>query len=121
MPAGYRKSSGNTAALVAQGRRVRGGPVDSVEASHGAGVAPVGPLTAEPQAADWCGHAWSAWTPLAEAGEQLGPGLAGLYRIRACDMAGLLYLGQGSIAARLASHLRTATSMAGRQGQVFAT
>jgi hypothetical protein len=120
MPAGYRKSSGNNTHLVTQGKRFRGGAITAVEASHGAGITPVGPLTAVPAALDWCGHQWSGWLPLEDAIERLEPKTPGLYRLREAAAPSLLYIGQGSIAERLSGHLRTATSMAGRQGQLFA-
>jgi hypothetical protein len=64
MPVGYRMSSANNARLVAAGQRFRGGPSEHPEASHRQGVAPMGPLTSDPQAPDWGGHSWSDWLPL---------------------------------------------------------
>jgi hypothetical protein len=118
MPIGYRKSSGNNAQLVAKGLRYRGGPTDAAEASHGPGIQPAGPLTADVQAAGWCRHAWSPWLPIKE-GTHAAAG-TGLYRIRGANATGLMYVGQGAIAARLQKHLHTAQSGAGQQGQVFA-
>lgn len=75
MPAGYRKSTGNNAQLVASGRRLRGGPDPQVPIAVNS--APVsGELGTDPDAADWMDWAWSPWTPVSEAGQMvIGTGL----------------------------------------------
>jgi hypothetical protein len=109
MPAGYRKSTANNAQLVASGRRMRGGP--DPQAPDAVNSAPVsGELGTDPDAAGWMGWAWSQWTPVVEAA-QIAVG-SGLYRLRRTGTPGLVYVGQGSIAGRLRSHLAKAT----RQG-----
>jgi hypothetical protein len=119
MPIGYRKSSGNDARLVERGLRFRGGPTNTVEASHGPGIPPIGPLTADVQSADWCGHSWSPWRPLASSAQAAQAGSQGLYRIRGAAAEQLLYIGQGLVEARLAKHLQTALAGTGRQGAIF--
>jgi hypothetical protein len=103
MPAGYRMSSGNTKKLVAAGKRFRGGRTTAANTSHLPGVSPVGGLDGNPQDGRWCGHVWSRWQPLSEYSFATG---RGLYRIRSQAHDGLLYIGEGNIAARLGSHLR---------------
>jgi hypothetical protein len=117
MPAGYRRSSQYNLRLMAAGRCYRGGPTDLVDANHLPGVPPVGPLDGDPQALDWCGHAWSAWAPAARLD---APASAlGLYRLRAPGVDGLLYIGQGAVRSRVLAHLRTAALATDAQGAVF--
>ena len=67
----------------------------------------------------WCGHKWSEWMPPASAAAQVRRGALGLYRIRGNDRA-LLYIGEGSIGPRLATHLQTARKRTSEQGSVSA-
>src|SRR5262249_7463560 len=118
MPCGYRASSGNNARLVRLGKRFRGGPCVEADSSHAPGIAPVGPLAGDPQSPDWGGHPWSPWRPVT------APGLTdlsaeGLYRLRDATGEGLLYVGQGRVADRLASHLKKCRRPGHRQGEVF--
>jgi hypothetical protein len=102
MPAGYRMSSGNNRRIVAAGKRFRGGATIELDASHGPGVPPAGGLDGDPRSEQWCGHSWSRWLPLSA--NRIASG-EGLYRIRARE-PGLLYIGEGSVSARIQAHLR---------------
>lgn len=120
MPSGYRMSSANNAKLVAAGRRFRGGLTMEADLSHEPGIAPVGPLGGDPSSSDWCGHAWSPWTPLTDAVMALGPLDIGLYRIRGPGRAGLVYIGEGAIRARLVAHAFKTRGPINDQGRVLA-
>lgn len=98
MPIGYRMSS--------RGTRFRGGPSTEPNASHGASIPPVGSLTDDPLAPDWCGHAWSRWVASGEALASIPREAVGLYRIHGVIAGRLLYVGQGPVRQRVASHLR---------------
>jgi hypothetical protein len=118
MPSGFRMSSGNTARLVAAGKRFRGGPSRIADASHRAGIAPTGSLGGDPYDRGWCGHRWSAWLPLEEFRAVSG---SGLYRLRSANSMGLLYIGQGALRPRLAAHHRkTRPGSDAKQEQIFA-
>jgi hypothetical protein len=119
MPPGYRASSSNDARLVRSGKRFRGGPCGDGDESHAPGIPPAGPLGGDPQAPDWCGHAWSAWRAVASA-ELPGATDEGLYRLLAPGESGLLYVGQGKVTARLAAHLNKCRRLGHRQGRIFA-
>lgn len=119
MPAGYRKSTGNNARLVAAGLRRRGGPDVTLRDGGDTSIPPVGPLTGDAGGSAWCGHAWSAWIALGSAGRAVGGEASGLYRIRAQGEEGLRYVGQGAIAGRLAKHLATASAGDSRQAEAF--
>jgi hypothetical protein len=119
MPVGFRRSSGNNKRLMQAGKRFRGGPLDTEEPYHAPGIRPAGALDGDPQDAKWGGHEWSGWQPL-------GPGTAypsataqGLYRIRDAAKSGLLYVGEGVVAARLLSHRRKTRKPGDPQGDVF--
>ena len=116
---GYRKSSGNNQRLVLAGKRFRGGECDTTEAHHAPGVPPVGPLTGDPQDADWCGHRWSSWQPLSSDTSYSDASAQGLYRIRDAAKPGLLYIGEGVVADRLVAHLRKARHSDHAQGNLF--
>jgi hypothetical protein len=119
VPVGFRKSSGNNRKLVLAGKRFRGGPCETAEPHHAPGVRPAGPLVGDPHAADGGGHSWSAWRPLGS-GTDFPPAAAtGLYRIRDAHASGLLYVGEGVVAARLAAHRAKARKPAHPQGAVF--
>lgn len=120
MPSGYRMSSGNNAHLVAANRRLRGGPIDEADESHLRGVAPLGPLTGDPVALDWCGHAWSPWEPLSLHTQRNRSAANGLYHIRRPGGPKLLYIGQGRVSTRLNDHQRKASQPASRQADLFA-
>jgi hypothetical protein len=119
MPKGYRKSSGNNQRLVQAGKRFRGGECDTTDAHHELGLPPVGPLTGGPQDAGWCGHSWSRWQALSLDTSYPKPSAQGLYRIRDAAKPGLLYIGEGLVAARLVAHLRKARLSDHPQGKVF--
>jgi hypothetical protein len=103
MPTGYRMSSGNNRRLVAASERFRGGASIEPDPSHLPGVAPVEGLDGDPQGATWCGHARGGWEQLSDYRFAHG---SGLYRIRDEGIDGLVYIGEGTIPHRLASHLR---------------
>jgi hypothetical protein len=119
MPPGYRISSGNSAKLVAAGKRYRGGPTDETLASHAPSIAPVGPLGGDPLAPGWGGHAWSPWLPVAEAVVPLSSTAVGLYRLRLGGASGLAYIGQGYIKQRVGAHARKALTPDDVQGRIF--
>jgi len=112
--AGYRLSSANNAALVAAGRRFRGGPDALGDGSDGVPVP--GPLHGQVTADDWLGLAWSAWAPPDAVALPTG---VGLYRIRRQDSRELLYVGQGRIRGRIRSHLAKAAVEDHRQALHF--
>jgi hypothetical protein len=115
MPAGYRISTGNNAALVARGQRARGGRDPGAPIAVGSACV-AGQPDADPSAADWMGWAWTPWLPIAQACGQAAD--AGLYRIRS-GTAGLAYIGQGNITSRLRSHQAKARRPGDRQGTRF--
>ena len=112
--AGYRLSSANNARLVAAGRRFRGGPDPTSEASSSVPVP--GPLDVEATAADWLGLDWSPWVPIGAVPPRLG---VGLYRIRPPGAEGLLYVGQGRIDERLRAHHSKRAIPGHRQAVLF--
>ena len=112
-------SSANNARLVRAGLRLRGGLWPEATASHLEGIGPMGALEGDPQGPGWCGHGWSEWIAVSEAGRCLGPGALGLYRIRAAGESGLLYVGQGDVRGRLAAHLRKVSDPGHAQGRIF--
>lgn len=118
MPLGYAPSSGNSARLVAAGKRFRGGVSSERLVRHEPGIAPIGPLTGDPQDSSWGGHAWSAWIPLRDPTVAMIRG-SGIYRIRG-DGDELLYVGQGMIGPRLGAHMRKAVIDGHEQGKLFA-
>jgi len=116
MPAGYRISSGNNARLAAAGRRYRGG-LDPAAPAGPASAPPSGLPGADPASADWMNWAWSPWAPISLArGSAAG---TGLYRVRSSCHAGLVYVGQGTIALRLRTHAAKALRAGHRQGPYF--
>jgi hypothetical protein len=120
MPPGYRASSSNDTRLARLGKRFRGGPCEDRDESHAPGLPPAGPLDGDPQGPDWCGHAWSAWRSVSSP-DLPGAVGEGLYRLRSPDQSGLLYVGQGKVAARLAAHLKKTLRPGHRQGGIFGT
>lgn len=97
MPDGWVKSSGNNSRLRDAGRLLRGhlNPAASRSTDHFS-VLDTGRAPTDP---DWAGLAWSGWSPDPPRGPDIG-----VYRIRRAGAASLLYIGQGRIRARLASH-----------------
>jgi hypothetical protein len=118
--AGYIISSGNNAKLVTAGRRFRGGPSPETTENHNPSVPPVDRVTGNPVASNWCGHRWSNWTDAANIARSLSRSEFGLYRLRARGSNRLVYIGEGRIAARIATHLRKARHPTGAQSRVFA-
>ncbi len=118
MPVGYRASTGNNAQLVAAGRRDRGGR-DPTALCTAPSVPVAGALGGKPHAADWMGWSWWGWVAVSEVFGSAGG--AGLYRLRiavSCN-GGLLYVGEGNIAARLRAHVAKATRHGHRQRDHF--
>jgi hypothetical protein len=98
MPQGIKPSTGNDARLALTGKRYRGGPTSESLACHLPGIAPLGPLTGDPHAREWCGLGWTPWVKF----ERMRPfGETGLYRLRVTGLDPLVYLGQGQLAERL--------------------
>lgn len=116
MPAGYRKSSGNNARLVAAGQRMRGG-ADSGSAAAVASAPVHGPLGSKPDSDSWMNWRWTPWMSLPDAAPPLAA--VGLYRLRQADSADLVYVGQGSIGQRIRSHLAKAAIDSHRQARWF--
>ena len=119
MPVGFRRSSGNNSRLVQAGKRFRGAGCEGAEPYHAAGVAPVGPLGGSPHSDGWGGHAWTTWQPLGSDAALPPTTASGLYRIRDAQESGLLYIGEGLVAARLIAHWRKAHLSGNPQGDVF--
>lgn len=119
MPPGYLMSSANNARLAQAGRRYRGGPCSTWLPSHAAGIAPVGLLVGDPTASGWCGHQWSPWAGASEAPRLIPRRSRGLYRLRTAGCHTLLYIGEGDIRARLASHVGKVSDLTHRQGEIF--
>jgi hypothetical protein len=116
MPAGYRKSSGNNARLVAAGLRVRGG-ADPRSVGTVASAPVHGPLGSKPDGDSWMNWRWTPWLLVQDAAPPLGG--VGLYRLRQADSADLVYVGQGSIGQRIRSHLAKAAIDGHRQARWF--
>ena len=116
MPAGYRNSTGNDKRLVETGRRARGGLEPTAPISAASVPVNGDPLTA-PESPAWMGWPWSDWEPMS-GGCKPGTGV-GLYRIRHGEIPGLVYVGQGRIAARLLAHLRKGSNPDHRQASYF--
>lgn len=97
MPDGWIKSTGNNAALVKSGRRVRGYQDPGVTRSldH----ASVLDLDHAPTVQEWAGLSWSPWRP-----GLIAEPTRGVYRIRCAGEKHLVYIGQGRIGTRLAAH-----------------
>ncbi len=119
MPKGYLMSSANNARLVAAGKRFRGGPTDEQDESHVPGIAPMGALDGDVNNDRWCGHSWSEWVPLEEAGRVVPAGALGLYRLRGDADEGLVYVGEGKIRDRLGAHRRKMDAPNHPQGVVM--
>lgn len=110
-------SSANNAKLVASGTRMRGGPIDQLDPSHAAGIAPAGPLVGAEVTLPM--HTWSRWVSLTEAPGVLPADALGLYRVRQVDNTKLLYVGEGRVGARLLQHHRRSKHREHPQGRAL--
>jgi hypothetical protein len=120
MPIGFSRSSGNNRRLVLAGKRFRGAECDTEERHHSPGVPPAGLLTGDPQDIGWNGQKWSEWHRLVGTSTDLpSPSALGLYRIREAAKPGLIYVGEGIVAARLVAHWRKTMKAGHPQGDVF--
>jgi hypothetical protein len=119
MPSGYLASSSYNRRLLEAGRVFRGQPSEETNASHIAGIPPLGPLTGDPYGATWGGHDWSPWVPAGETAASQHEG-SGLYRIWGCGRDALMYVGQGLITHRLLAHFAKTRVPDHAQGQLFA-
>lgn len=112
MPPGWTKSSGRNSRLAASGRQKRG------HADTSAAKTSDHPCVVDRHrnvlAQDWCGLSWSDWSEIDRA-----PRGRGIYRIRRARDSGLLYVGQGVIAQRLAAHAAKASLLDHRQGSLL--
>ena len=95
MPAGYQMSTSNNAALVAAGKRIRGGSTRQVLPCHSAGIPPAGTCDGSPQDAGWCGHKWSDWTTIGRSIRDIPTNTVGLYRLRTSEDGTLQYVRTG--------------------------
>jgi hypothetical protein len=116
---GYRLSSGNNARLVANGKRLRGGPDTADQDNWTDGISPVGPLGGDAQGLTWGGHVWSEWSQLPDVAARLAPDALGLCRVRDPQKSGLVYIGEGYVRVRLANHLGKAGKAGHRQAPHF--
>ncbi|MFM7252953.1 MAG: hypothetical protein ACKO27_07790 [Ilumatobacteraceae bacterium] len=96
---GYRVSSANNSALVAAGKRFRGGRDAAIQASASCPVP--GPLDGDVDAANWLGLEWSAWMPIDDVCHST---TTGMYRLRRPGADHLLYVGQGRVSDRIRAH-----------------
>jgi hypothetical protein len=117
MPRGFRMSSANNTALAAAGKVFRGGPCEDLLPNHEPGIGPLAPLDSDVEGLAWCGHAWSDWRPLTREKIVRIDRSTGLYRLRG-GVPGLVYIGEGSIADRLAAHA-TKLNTQTRQGRAL--
>ncbi len=113
MPDGWIKSSGNSAKLVAKGRRERGRRDPS--AIRVPETPPPATLRVDPRSASWLGHEWSGFAT------SLPPsGTVGVYRLLRREETDLVYVGQGEIADRIKNHLAKGRNPVHRQYDYFA-
>ena len=112
MPLGYIRSSHNNAKLQLAGKVFRGDrSTTSLLDYHQPGIPPVGTLDANCHGPSWCGHSWGAWTIASDASVRPPTRQAsGLYRFRRHGEPTLVYVGQGRVADRNASHLKKGTT-----------
>jgi hypothetical protein len=120
IPVGFRKSSGVSRKLAAAGRQIRGGKSESQEPHHAPSVPPIALLGGDPQSLQWSGHKWSDWQSISPTHNNPLAGAAGLYRIRDATKPGLLYIGEGQVASRLADHVKMSKLCDNRKGKIFA-
>jgi hypothetical protein len=105
MPLGYSKSTGNTRALAARGKRWRGGPTGEVLACHVPGIGPDGPIDGDGGIDDLLGFAWSGWASVDRVLDDLTGVEVGLYLLRRRGADELLYVGEGKIRNRVTAHM----------------
>jgi hypothetical protein len=105
MPLGYSKSTGNTRALAAKGKRHRGGPTDEMLACHVPSKAPDGPIDGDGSVDDLLGLGWSGWGAVDRVLNDLSGGEVGLYLLRRRGEGELLYIGEGKIRDRVTAHM----------------
>jgi len=104
MPFGWLKSSGNTRALAAAGKRSRGRRMSAAELAElptDPSVPPPVTLDGDVRSPDWLGLAWRQAESSPPASSDVG-----VYRIGGSALGPLDYLGQGRIAARWHAHSR---------------
>jgi hypothetical protein len=105
MPPGFSKSTGNTRALAARGKRHRGGPTGETLACHAPGRAPDGPIDGGNGVDDLLGFGWSGWVSVDRVLSDLSGGEVGLYLLRRRGAGELLYVGEGKVRDRVAAHM----------------
>ncbi|MBT4016599.1 MAG: hypothetical protein HOE62_01520 [Alphaproteobacteria bacterium] len=106
MPLGYSKSTGNTRALAARGKRWRGGPTGEVLACHVPGRGPEGPIDGDGGVDNLLGLNWSDWAFVDRALDDLTGVEVGLYLLRRRGANELLYIGEGKIRDRVTAHMK---------------
>jgi hypothetical protein len=106
MPPGYSKSTGNTRALAARGKRHRGGPTDETLACHIPGRAPDGTIDGGEGVDDLLGLDWSGWGSVDRVLNDLSGGEIGLYLLRNSGADELHYIGEGKIRDRVSAHMK---------------
>ena len=106
MPLGYSKSTGNTRALAASGKRRRGGPTDEVLKCHAPGRGPDGPIEGDGGVGDLLGLNWSMWQAVDQGLDDLTGDEVGLYLLRRRGADKLLYVGEGKIRDRVSAHMK---------------
>jgi hypothetical protein len=106
MPSGFSKSTGNTRALAARGKRHRGGPTDETLACHAPGKAPDGPIDGDGGVDNLLGLDWSGWVSVDRVLDDLSGDEVGLYLLRRRGEGELLYVGEGKIRDRVSAHMK---------------
>ena len=112
MPSGWVKSSGNNARLVAAGKRFHGyRDPNTVVVPH---APPPRTLHDDPCATEWMQFPWRPVSASPPHGISTG-----VYRARIPGQAGLVYLGQGLVAQRIADHTAKSKNELHRQQTHF--
>jgi len=107
VPLGFTRSSHNNSRLQLAGKVFRGDRSTTLPQDyHRPGIPPQGALDDNCHGASWCGHAWGAWTVVSDVLTRPPKQANGLYRFRVRGKSGLVYVGQGRVADRIASHLK---------------
>jgi hypothetical protein len=99
MPAGWRKSSGNTAKLAAEGKRFRGHRIDDHVPTPS--LPPPATLDGDVRGPDWLGLPWQDGSV-----DPPSSGAQGVYRLGPPGTEALTYLGQGGVRARWVDHTK---------------
>jgi hypothetical protein len=120
MPLGYSKSTSNNRVLVGRGKRWHGGLTDETLACHVPGRRPDGPIDGDGGVNDLLGLDWSGWTPVDQAVNDLTGSEVGLYLLRRRGANELLYVGEGKIRDRVATHMAKGRISAHPQAFAFA-